>query len=333
MAWDPGTSIGDLTGKVAIVTGSSAGLGLETAKWLAYHGAHVIVASRSLTKCEAAVGEIKKFCADRPEAGEVECLRVDLAEAKSIKAFVEEFLAKGLPLHILVNNAGISNTSHAKTVDGYEVTLAVNHMGTFLLTLLLSEKLKASAPSRVVTVSSLAADFAGANWDDVSGSKRERTNMRTYSESKLYNLLFGVELDRRLRRFNVRSFVCQPGMAKTEIVSKMSYTLYGIFAKVFEPIVCQSAAKGALSILFCATEPSLEMAEKTALLYGPNYLNFGNTTPWTCYNALVKDTGAQDRLWNATISALSDPDYIQLCRESIPPRHPPADNQNRFSQY
>ncbi|KAK2533278.1 retinol dehydrogenase 12-like protein [Columba livia] len=210
-----------LEGKVVIITGANTGIGKETARDLARRGksasssssspvwlvcvglcvrspfsgcARVIVACRDTAKAEAAASEI------RAETGNQQVIvkKLDLADTKSIREFAEQFLAEEKELHILINNAGVMLCPYSKTADGFETHLGVNHLGHFLLTFLLLERLKQSAPARIVNVSSLAHHVGRIRFHDLHGEKSYNRGL-AYCHSKLANVLFTRELARRLQ--------------------------------------------------------------------------------------------------------------------------------------
>eukprot|EP00854_Cymbomonas_tetramitiformis_P023569 gene23569-28543_t len=189
-----------LAGKVAIVTGSNTGIGKETARELARKGAYVIVACRSKTKGLAAVKEI-----EQETGGRVEFVSLDLASFSSIRQFAEDISTRGLPVHLLVNNAGVMACPFGLTEEDIEMQFGVNHVGHHLLTKLLLPLLENSAPSRIVTVSSAASfipeylEGQAFNLTDVFASHEERyVPMAAYGRSKLANVLFTLELNKRL---------------------------------------------------------------------------------------------------------------------------------------
>jgi len=286
-------SIPDQSGKVAIVTGSNIGLGFATAKYLVLNNAHVVIASRTEKKGLDAVAELGKMKAD----AKVEFMQLDLANSKSIEAFANAFIKKGLPLHILVNNAGIMGVEHSKTVDGYEVTMGTNHVGTYLLTRLLLDTLKRSAPARVVTVSSLLANGAKADLEDVGGKSYRTSGIDVYEISKLYNIMFAQELDRRAKAEGVRSFVVQPGFVKSDLIQKTKPGAFSLMGKLLQTVM-QSADKGAISSLYAATSDEV-LATGASKMYGPNIVNMGNTS---ARNIKAKDVNGTNNivLWERT---------------------------------
>ncbi|KAF0461267.1 NADP-binding protein [Gigaspora margarita] len=261
MFWKKGFSfdkIPDLSGKVAIVTGGNTGIGFVTARELARKNAHVFVASRSKDRGEPAVELIKK----ETNKDAVEFLQLDLKSLNSIKLAAETFLARKLPLHILVNNAGIMATPFEKTSDGIQDQFGVNHIGHFLFTLLLLPTIKASAPSRIVNVSSLGhtrAPPAGIEFEKLNDPNALNSFQRYY-QSKLANILFTLELNKRLSGTNVYCNSLHPGIIKTELTRGVVAN-WGSWIK---PLVYLSTFfmitpdDGALTQLYCATSPEIE---------------------------------------------------------------------------
>lgn len=203
--------VGDhsFAGKVAIVTGANTGLGKETARVMAKAGAHVIMACRSLKRCGDAKNDILT------SAGILETMELDLNSLKSVKTFADSFLAKNLPLHYLVNNAGImALPKWDVTADGIEKQWGVNHLGHFHLTTQLLDKLKASAPSRIVNLAS-QAHFLGSQYLPLTPATYDGTV--AYGTSKVSNIMFSYELRRRLKGTGVVTAAGHPGIIATEL--------------------------------------------------------------------------------------------------------------------
>ncbi|XP_027699483.1 retinol dehydrogenase 12 isoform X2 [Vombatus ursinus] len=188
------TSTAQLPEKVAVVTGANTGIGKETAKDLARRGARVYIACRDILKGESAASEIRAATKNQ----QVFVRKLDLSDTKSIRAFAKGFLAEEKQLHILINNAGVMMCPYSKTADGFETHFGVNHLGHFLLTHLLLERLKESAPSRVVNVSSVAHHFGSIYFRNLDGEKYYN-RVFAYIQSKLANVLFTRELAYRLK--------------------------------------------------------------------------------------------------------------------------------------
>jgi NAD(P)-dependent dehydrogenase (short-subunit alcohol dehydrogenase family) len=203
----------DLRGKVAIVTGASTGIGLETARALADAGAHVVLAARDVAKTDAAAETIRESVPDAV----VEVGLLDLTSLDSVRAFAAGFLAGHDELHLLVNNAGVMYTPLGRTAEGFELQFGTNHVGHFLLTCLLVPALVAGAPSRVVNLSSGGHVGSDIVWDDPNYERRDYDKFAAYGQSKTANILFSVELDRRLAPRGVHAYAVHPGMISTEL--------------------------------------------------------------------------------------------------------------------
>jgi len=184
----------DLHDKVAIVTGASTGLGLETARALASAGAHVVLAGRDAARLDAAATTVRD---DVPDA-ELETGVLDLTSLDSVRGFAEWFGATHNRLHLLINNAGVMYTPFERTAEGFEMQFGTNHVGHFLLTCLLVPQLLADPPSRVVNLSSGGHRGSDIVWDDPNYERREYDKFSAYGQSKTANILFSVELERRL---------------------------------------------------------------------------------------------------------------------------------------
>ena len=203
----------DMQGKTVVVTGGNSGIGVETAEALAQMGARVIVTARNADKGRAAVaGIVQRLGGD----AQVQLVVFDLADLSSVRRGAEEILEQAPRLDVLVNNAGLVLSERHETVDGFEATLATNHLGPFLLTNLLLDRIKASSPARIVNVASTAHNTArkGMPFDDLQSTKRYR-GMRVYGESKLANILFTSELARRLEGTGVTANSLHPGTVRT----------------------------------------------------------------------------------------------------------------------
>ncbi|MBP6528552.1 MAG: SDR family oxidoreductase [Burkholderiales bacterium] len=249
----PNTS---LSGRVALVTGANTGIGLVTARELASRGAHVFVACRSLERGQAAVAEIRTATGN----AQVECLALDLGDFASVRACAAAFLARDLPLHLLINNAGLAGSA-GLTKSGFELAFGTNHLGHFLLTQLLLDRLKASAPARIVTVASRAhTRVSGINFDDVCQTTKGKAALPEYGVSKLANVLFSAELGRRLAGTGVTTYSLHPGVVATDVWRELPQPFRAI-AKLF----MISAEEGAATTIYCATSP--DVAAQTGLYY------------------------------------------------------------------
>ncbi len=252
-------------GKLAIVTGANSGIGYHTALELARAGAHVILACRNPLKAEEAKARI---VAAVPQAA-VEVAQVDMADLDSIRAFAEDFVASGRKLDLLINNAGVMGfPQRTPTAQGFEGQFGTNHLGHFALTGELMPALLKTPHSRVVTVASIAHKGGRMRFEDPNWEKAYDPR-KAYQQSKLANLMFGLELDRRLKRANadVASIIAHPGVAITSIVSNgMGTGLQAKIANVAIQLFAQSDARGAWPTLYAATSPDA----KSGHYYGPD---------------------------------------------------------------
>jgi NAD(P)-dependent dehydrogenase (short-subunit alcohol dehydrogenase family) len=243
--------IPDQRGRRAIVTGANSGLGLVIARELARHGAAVVLACRSPQKGEAALAHVR---AAAPGA-DIEPAALDLASLDSVRAFAA---AQDGPLDLLVNNAGVMAPPHRATADGFELQLGTNHLGHFALTGLLLDRLLAAPAPRVVTMSSIMHRYGRIRFDDLQGQRRYG-RWRAYCQSKLANLLFALELDRRARAAGARlvSAAAHPGWAATHLQTASPPLVDRAVLRVMNRVVAQSADDGALPALYAATTPEL----------------------------------------------------------------------------
>ncbi len=203
----------DLSGKVALVTGGSSGIGQETARALAEKRAEVILTARDVPKGEAVAAEIRKTTANERVAVE----ELELGSLASIRAFARRFLDRHPTLHILVDNAGVMACPFAKTQDGFEMQFGANHLGHFLMTCLLEPALRRGAPSRIVSVSSRGHHLSPVVFDDVHFERRPYQKWLSYGQAKTANVLFAVGLERRLAAVGVHANGLHPGAIMTEL--------------------------------------------------------------------------------------------------------------------
>lgn len=281
-------NIPDQSGKVVIVTGANSGLGYEAARMLAHKAAIVTMACRNQEKGKRAVEQIRR---ENP-TGRVVLQRLDLADLGSVQQFVEDFLEENDHLDILINNAGVMATPYRKTADGFELQFGTNHLGHFLLTGLLYDTLKSTPGSRVVTVSSYAHLFGRINFDDLN-SEGFYQKWLAYGQSKLANVLFGYELQRRTSRNgkNPISSVVHPGYAATNLQHTST------FFSLLNPILAQSPEMGALTILYAATSPQINGGE----YIGPDgFLGQRGYPHLSRSSSLSRDEKTARRLWEVS---------------------------------
>ena len=286
--------IPDQTGRVAIVTGANSGLGLATARELARAGARVVLACRNTAKGDVARGEIE---AAVPGAA-VEVGSLDLAGLGFIRAFAEGFRSEHDGLDLLINNAGLMAPPHGETADGFELQLGTNHLGHFALTGLVIGAMEGRPDARVVTLSSGMHHAGRIDFDDLQSRRRYR-RWRAYSQSKLANLLFAFELERRLRAAGstIRSLAAHPGWAATNLQSAAPPAIDRVFMAVANRVFAQSADMGALPTLYAATYPGLE----GGTFVGPDGVGEQRGNPKSVRSSSAsRDEAVARRLWRVS---------------------------------
>ncbi|HEY4378231.1 MAG TPA: SDR family oxidoreductase, partial [Acidimicrobiales bacterium] len=245
---------GGMGGKVVVITGSNVGIGKETAVGLAAMGATTVLACRNRAKADAAAAEVK----ERAASDDVHVVDLDLGNSSSIKAAAADVLGRWDRLDVLVNNAGGIWSERTLTADGFEQTFGVNHLGPFLFTSLLLDRLKASAPSRIVNLSSVGHHFAfgGLDWADLQ-SEHGYSAMDVYGKSKLANVLFTRELARRLDGTGVTANAVHPGPVRSGFGMDGDMAgLMGLSMKLVRPFEI-SPVTGARTSIKLASAPEL----------------------------------------------------------------------------
>lgn len=241
---------------VVIVTGANTGIGRATARALALEGAHVFLACRSEEKTQPVIEEIRRASSQAT----VEYLPLDLGDFDSIRRCADAFLRRDLPLHVLINNAGLTGRREL-TRSGFEVAFGVTYVGHFLLTRLLLDRIKASAPARIVTVASAAHYQAQTiDFDAVRRPSATASGLAAYGVAKLANVLFSAELGRRLEGTGVATYSLHPGVVASDVWRLVPWPVRPLI-KLF----MLSTEDGARTTLFCATSP--ECATETGLYY------------------------------------------------------------------
>ena len=241
-----------MNGKVCLVTGASSGIGRETAAGLAERGATVVVVARDPSRGRDAVSEIVR----RSRRKDVGLLIADLSSQADVRRLAEDFRDKHDELHVLVNNAGVITRERTMTIDGLETQLAVNHLAPFLLTHLLLDVLKASAPARVVNVSSQVERMGAIDFDDLGREKRPYERLDAYNQSKLANILFTTELARRLEGTGVTANCLHPGVIGTNLL--VAYEGRPALLRFMTTRGRPTPKEGAVTSLFVATSPTLD---------------------------------------------------------------------------
>jgi len=251
-------SIPDQSGRTAIVTGANSGLGFETTKALAAHGARVVLAVRNEAKGQAAADAIRAGQRD----ADLRVRRLDLADLDSVRSFVDGLRGDGLAVDLLINNAGVMMPPRILSPQGHESQFAGNHLGHFALTGLVLDLLPAYADARVVTVSSSLHRRGHIHFDDLTGA-RGYSPSAFYAQSKFANVLFGLELDRRLRAAgrDIKSVLAHPGYSATNLQTTGPTGLLNLVMRIGTPIMAQPADRGALDQLYAATEPTVHSGQ------------------------------------------------------------------------
>lgn len=285
-------NISDQTGRTAIVTGSSSGIGYEAARVLANKKATVVLAVRNLKKGYSALEKIRA----QNSAAKVEVMQLDLADLSSVEKFAAEFSGKYSRLDLLINNAGVMIPPYSKTVNGFELQFGTNHLGHFALTARLLPILHQTEGSRIVNVSSGAHKHGKLDFDDLNWEKRKYSAWRAYGASKIANLYFTYELDRRLKASGSKTIVtaAHPGWTATELQRHTGVVeaLNGVFA--------QDIAMGALPTLRAAVEPGLKGGD----YFGPNgFMEMRGYPIQVPSNALSHDESIARRLWEYSLAA------------------------------
>jgi NAD(P)-dependent dehydrogenase (short-subunit alcohol dehydrogenase family) len=279
----------DQSGRVAVVTGANTGIGYETALALAAKGATVVLACRSEGKGREAVERLRKA----GPKGELELALLDLSSLESVRAFSERQTEAHGRLDLLINNAGVMMPPPSKTADGFELQLGTNHLGHFALTGLLLDRLLETEGSRVVTVSSMAHKYGAIDFDDLHWEKREYKPMASYGQSKLANLLFTYELQRRFERDGraTLSTAAHPGWTGTDLQRHS-----GLF-RALNPLFAMKPWQGALPTLRAAIDASVKGGE----YYGPGgFMEMRGYPKRVGSTPASRDEAVAKRLWEVS---------------------------------
>ena len=240
-----------MQGKICLITGGTSGIGKSTAQVLAKMGATVIIVGRNAPKTAQVVEEIRADSGNK----NVDSLLADLSSQQEVRHLADEFKSKYPQLHVLLNNAGAAILQRQLSVDGLEMTFALNHLAPFLLTNLLLDTLKASAPARIIIVSSNAHTSGKIEFDNLQGERAY--GFKTYGNSKLANILFTVELARRLEGTGVTVNALHPGLVATGFGKNTGGVIAALFG-IIAPLVALSPAQGAETSIYLASSPSVE---------------------------------------------------------------------------
>jgi NAD(P)-dependent dehydrogenase (short-subunit alcohol dehydrogenase family) len=280
----------DQHGRTAVITGANSGLGFDAAGALAAKGATVVLACRDTGKAQDAAGRISTSA----PGATTEIVRLDVASLASVREAAGEVRSRHSSLDLLINNAGVMFPPRSATEDDFELQIGTNHLGHFAFTGLLLDRLLAAAGSRVVTVSSLAHRAGRVNLGDLQ-SKRRYNRYTAYGQSKLANLLFAFELQRRLNDAGSQtiSLAAHPGYSRTNLTRHMPAVLQA-GARIADPLISQSSEMGALPVLRAATDP----AAHGGGFYGPGGLGQVRGYPeQVSPSRRARDADLQRRLW------------------------------------
>jgi NAD(P)-dependent dehydrogenase (short-subunit alcohol dehydrogenase family) len=273
-----------MTGKTVVITGGTGGIGRATAIGLAALGARVGITGRDRARTEAAAAEIRTA----PGNPSVDVFVADLSSQAEVRRLAREVIDAYPRLDVLVNNVGGFWAHRHVTADGLEHTFALNHLAGFLLTNLLLDRLKASAPARVVTVSSGAQAMGRIDFEDLQGT-RSYSGQRAYNQSKLANVMFTYELARRLEGTGVTATVLHPGVVNTAFAAEDPSSFWRVFLPLVRPLM-KTPARGAATSIYLASSPAVE---------GVTGRYFANSKPKTS-NKASYDTSAAGRLWQVS---------------------------------
>ncbi|KAK9819813.1 hypothetical protein WJX72_002705 [[Myrmecia] bisecta] len=303
-----------------------------------FHGDRVIIATRNVERGTRAAQAIMHEVKAKGKRGRAEFMRLELSSLRSVHDFAEAFLARGLPLHRLINNAGLFLPPDKMTGDGMEVTLQVNYFAHVYLSQLLLPSLAADGASRILWVSSPAEAAAPAvvDWDNLVG-KGYRSDFTTYARSKAYILMAAREMEKRLPGTGIDVYAVQPGLARTGLFGKMDLRKFDSIAMYVAGLIFgQPDFLGAIPTIYTASTPEEELTGKGGLfLYGPPYKHMWpgvfyitsfilNTYQGKAENPLVYDDEQCKRLYDASLQILSEKTGQRLQLESPKPTRLPA---------
>ncbi|MDP4097956.1 oxidoreductase [Paenibacillus sp. P96] len=277
----------DQTGRVAIVTGSNSGIGWEAARALAIKGATVIMACRSIAKANPAADRIRAL---KP-SGKVIVMALDLGDLASVHAFATAFRQNYQRLDLLINNAGVAHPPYRKTAQGFEQQFGINHLGHFALTGLLLDRLNATPGARIVTVSSISHRSGIIHFDNLNWERKYKP-AHAYAQSKLANLLFTYELQRRLVTAgqSTLAVAVHPGWSATNALRHSS------FMRRLNPIFAQTSKMGVLPTLYAATAPDVRGGD----FFGPSSLELRGSPEKVASSTRSHDEAVARRLWTVS---------------------------------
>jgi NAD(P)-dependent dehydrogenase (short-subunit alcohol dehydrogenase family) len=286
----------DLSGKTVVVTGTSAGLGSETARVLAKAGASVVMAARDAQKNAKAIAAI---CAAVPTA-KLTHVTLDLSDLSSVRQAAAEIIAVHPRIDMLINNAGIMACPLMHTADGFEMQFGTNHLGHFLLTCLLVPALKAAGNARIVSLSSGGHRISPVDFDDPNFERRPYHNWLSYGQAKTANALFAVGLTKRLQKFGITANAVHPGSIQTELsrhLTEADIEIVKSWSNQGLHIEYKTASQGAATQVWAAVSP--ELANVSGQYLEDCHIGVQDDAPtdMTGYAAYALDTGAAEQLW------------------------------------
>lgn len=284
-AWSSDVRLDD---KTVVITGANTGIGKETAIDLAKRGARIIMACRDMEKASGALKEVIEASGNE----NVVTRKLDLSDSKSIREFAELINKEEKQLNILINNAGVMVCPYGKTADGFEMQIGVNHMGHFLLTYLLLDLVKKSAPARIINVSSMAHTWGTINLEDIN-SEKSYDKKAAYSQSKLANVLFTRLLAKKLTGTGVTTYSLHPGVVQTDLWRHLNKAQQAVMWMV-SPFT-KTSVQGAQTSIYCAVAP--ELAKESGGYYS-------DCAPATC-SRLGSDDDLAQRLWDLSCKMLN----------------------------
>jgi len=275
--------------KIAIVTGSSSGIGYETARVLANKNAKVIIAVRNMEKGKAAEEKIKTQYSD----ADIEIMELDLADLKFVRTFAENFKKEYKQLHLLINNAGVMMPPYSKTTDGFELQFGTNHLGHYALTGLLFDLLNATPNSRIVNVSSAAHNYGKIDFQDMNWENRKYKPMSSYGDSKIANIYFTLELSRKLEQNgnNPTVAAAHPGWTATELQRHAG------FMEFLNNFFAQDITMGALPTLYAAVGEDVKSGD----YFGPSgFMEMRGYPKKVKSNELSQNEEIAEKLWTVS---------------------------------
>ncbi|XP_054152540.1 retinol dehydrogenase 12-like [Oppia nitens] len=293
------TSTKQLDGQVVVITGANTGIGKETARDLAKRGAKVIIGCRDETRGEDAIKDIQTKI---PKA-DITTMKLDLSSQKSVREFAQQLAEKYQRIDILINNAGVQLKDRSETIDGFEMTFGTNHLGHFLLTMLVLPLLRNSPKARIVNLTSVGHNYGVIDFNDIHTLNKPYDMWEVYGQSKLANILFTRELARRLGNdSSINVYAVHPGGVRTDIARNLTFQMK-VFMNVLGQVILISAKSGAQTSLYCAIDEALD--NETGYYYENCHRN-DKLAPKT------KDDETAQRLWELSAQLVKLEDQYNL---------------------